>query len=82
LWLAEEAEKVGKDGGGFEACIPNSGKAGGRWLDIPNGYSNDSVNHCISCFKEIGITGAEAFLKELKTIAERRRRRRLLWRNL
>ena len=57
--MTEEAEEVGRRGGGFEAYVVNSGKVGNRWLGIPLGYSNDSVNYRISWFKEAGVANAE-----------------------
>ncbi|MGD0267090.1 MAG: extracellular solute-binding protein [Candidatus Methylomirabilota bacterium] len=57
--LTREAEEFGKRGGGFEDYVLKSGKVGGRWLGIPNGYSNDSVNYRISWLKEAGCPNAE-----------------------
>jgi len=57
--LTREAEEVGKRGGGFEPYVLNSGKVGGRWLGIPNGYSNASMAYRISWFKEAGVANAD-----------------------
>ena len=57
--LSKEAEEFGKRNGGFEEYVLNSGPVGGRWLGIPHGYSNDSVNYRISWFKEAGVANAE-----------------------
>ena len=57
--LTEEAEEVGRRGGGYEAYVLNSGKVGDRWLGIPHGYSNDSVNYRISWFREAGVANAD-----------------------
>jgi len=57
--LTTEAEEFGKRNGGFEEYVLNSGPVGGRWLGIPHGYSNDSVNYRISWFKEAGVANAE-----------------------
>ncbi|HWU36228.1 MAG TPA: ABC transporter substrate-binding protein, partial [Candidatus Acidoferrum sp.] len=57
--LSKEAEEFGKRNGGFEEYVLNSGPVGGRWLGIPHGYSNDSVNYRMSWFKEAGVANAE-----------------------
>jgi multiple sugar transport system substrate-binding protein len=57
--LTKEAEDFGKRGGGFEPYVLNSGKVDGRWLGIPNGYSNASMAYRISLFKEAGVANAE-----------------------
>jgi multiple sugar transport system substrate-binding protein len=57
--LTKEAEEFGKRGGGFESYVVTSGKVDGRWLGIPNGYSNGSMAYRISNFKEAGVAAAE-----------------------
>jgi len=57
--LSKEAEEVGKRGGGYEPYVLNSGKVGGKWLGIPNGYSNASMAYRISLFKEAEVANAE-----------------------
>ncbi|HXZ44056.1 MAG TPA: extracellular solute-binding protein, partial [archaeon] len=57
--LTKEAEEFGKRNGGFEEFVLNSGPVRGRWLGIPHGYSNDSVNYRISWFKEAGVANAD-----------------------
>ena len=57
--LTKEAEEFGKRGGGFEPYVVNSGKVDGRWLGIPNGYSNASMAYRIGWFKEAGVANAE-----------------------
>jgi len=57
--LTKEAEEVGKRGGGFETYVLNSAKVGGRYLGIPSGQSNNSVNYRISMFKEAEVANAE-----------------------
>jgi len=57
--MTEEAEEVGRRGGGFEAYVLNSAKVEGRYLGIPSGQSNNSVNYRISYFKEAGVANAE-----------------------
>jgi multiple sugar transport system substrate-binding protein len=56
--LSAEAEEFGRRGGGYEAYVLNSGKVDGRWLGIPNGYSNGSMAYRISLFKEAGVANA------------------------
>jgi multiple sugar transport system substrate-binding protein len=57
--LSKEAEEFGKRGGGFEPYVLNSGKVDGRWLGIPNGYSNGSMAYRISLFKDAGVANAD-----------------------
>ena len=57
--MTEEAEEFGKRGGGFEPYVLNSAKVEGRYLGIPSGQSNNSVNYRISYFKEAGVANAE-----------------------
>ena len=57
--LTEEAEEVGKRGGGYEPYVIHSGKVGDRWLGIPIGFSNGAMNYRISMFKEVGVANAE-----------------------
>jgi multiple sugar transport system substrate-binding protein len=57
--LSKEAEEVGKHGGGYEPYVLNSGKVAGKWLGIPNGYSNASMAYRISLFKEAEVANAE-----------------------
>lgn len=57
--MTEEAEEVGRRGGGFEPYVLNSAKVEGRYLGIPSGQSNNSVNYRISYFKEAGVANAE-----------------------
>ncbi len=57
--LTKEAEDFGKRNGGYEPYVLNSGKVNGRWLGIPNGYSNGSINYRVSVFKEAGVAHAE-----------------------
>ena len=53
------AEEFGKRGGGFEKYVLNSAPVEGRYLGIPHGYSNASMNYRISWFKEAGCPNAE-----------------------
>ncbi len=57
--LTEMAEEFGKRGGGFEDYVLNSGPVGKRWLGMPHGHSNGSINYRISWFKEAGCPSAE-----------------------
>jgi len=57
--MTEEAEEVGRRGGGFEPYVLNSAKVEGRYLGIPSGQSNNSVNYRISYFKEAGVANAD-----------------------
>ena len=57
--MTTEAEEFGKRGGGFEKYVLNSAPVGGRYLGIPHGYSNGSMNYRISWFKEAGCPNAE-----------------------
>ena len=57
--LTEMAEEFGKRGGGFEKYVLNSAQVEGRYLGIPHGYSNGSMNYRISWFKEAGCPNAE-----------------------
>jgi multiple sugar transport system substrate-binding protein len=57
--LTEEAEEFGRRGGGFEKYVVNSGPVAGRWLGIPHGMSNGSINYRIGWFKDAGIENAE-----------------------
>jgi multiple sugar transport system substrate-binding protein len=57
--MTEEAEAVGKAGGGFEKYALESGLVDGRWYGIPTGTSTSSICYRISKFKEAGIENAE-----------------------
>jgi multiple sugar transport system substrate-binding protein len=57
--MTAEAEEFGKRGGGFEKYVLNSAPVGKRYLGIPHGYSNGSMNYRISWFKEAGCPNAE-----------------------
>jgi len=57
--MTEEAEAFGKRGGGFEKFVLNSAPVGNRYLGIPHGMSNASMNYRISLFKEAGVANAE-----------------------
>jgi multiple sugar transport system substrate-binding protein len=57
--MNEEAEEFGRRGGGFEAYVLNSAKVEGRYLGIPSGQSNNSINYRISYFKEAGVANAD-----------------------
>ena len=57
--LTEEAEEVGRRGGGYEPYTLTSGKVDGRWLGIPTGFTNNSINYRISWFREAGVANAE-----------------------
>ena len=57
--MTEEAEEFGRRGGGFERYVLNSGKVGDRWLGMPHGMSNGSINYRIGWFKEAGARDAE-----------------------
>ena len=57
--MTEEAEAFGKRGGGFEKYVLASAKVGDRYLGIPHGQSNASMNYRISLFKEAGVPNAE-----------------------
>ncbi len=57
--LTKEAEEVGRRGEGFEAYVLNSAKVGKKFLGIPQGQNNDSINYRISWFKEAGVANAE-----------------------
>jgi multiple sugar transport system substrate-binding protein len=56
--LTKEAEEVGRRGGGYEAYVLNSAKVGGKFLGIPSGQNNHSMNYRISWFKEAGVSNA------------------------
>jgi multiple sugar transport system substrate-binding protein len=57
--MTEEAEEFGRRGGGFEAYVLNSAKVEGRYLGIPSGQSNNSINYRIGYFKEAGVANAD-----------------------
>ncbi len=57
--MTEEAEEVGRRGGGFEPYVLNSARVNGRYLGIPHGQNNNSVNYRISWFKDAGVPYAE-----------------------
>jgi len=57
--LTPEAEAFAKWGGGFEKFVLNSAPVSGRYLGIPHGMSNASMNYRISLFKEAGVPNAE-----------------------
>jgi len=57
--LTEDAEAFGKRNGGFEKYVLNSAPVNGRYLGIPHGMSNASMNYRISWFKEAGVKNAE-----------------------
>jgi multiple sugar transport system substrate-binding protein len=57
--VTEEAEEVGRRGGGFESYVLKSGIVGGRWYGIPHGSTNIAMNYRISWFKEAGVANAE-----------------------
>ncbi len=57
--LTDMAQEFGKRGGGFEKYVLNSAPIKGRYLGIPHGYSNGSMNYRISWFKEAGCPNAE-----------------------
>ncbi len=56
--LTPEAEAFGKRNGGFEEYVKNSGPVHGRWLGIPHGQSNASMNYRISWFQQAGVPNA------------------------
>jgi multiple sugar transport system substrate-binding protein len=57
--MTPEAEEFGNRGGGFEPYVLNSAKVAGRYLGIPSGQSNASINYRISWFKEAGVANAD-----------------------
>jgi len=57
--VTDMAEAFGKRNGGFEKYVLNSGPVGKRWLGIPHGYSNGSMNYRVSWLKEAGCPNAE-----------------------
>ncbi len=57
--LTEEAEEVGRRGGGYEPYVITSGKVGDRWVGIPIGFTNGTINYRISAFKQAGVPNAE-----------------------
>jgi multiple sugar transport system substrate-binding protein len=57
--LTDMALEFGKRGGGYEKYVLNSAPIKGRYLGIPHGYSNGSMNYRISWFKEAGCPNAE-----------------------
>jgi multiple sugar transport system substrate-binding protein len=57
--LTDMALEFGKRGGGFEKYVLNSASVKGRYLGIPHGYSNGSMNYRISWLKEAGCPNAE-----------------------
>jgi len=59
LDMTPEAEAFGKRGGGFEKYVLNSAPVNGRYLGIPHGMSNASMNYRISWFKAAGAQNAE-----------------------
>jgi len=56
--MTEDAEAFAKRNGGFEKYVLNSAPVNGRYLGIPHGMSNASMNYRISWFKE-GAKNAE-----------------------
>ncbi len=71
------AEEVGRKSGGYEPYVLNSAKVGSRYLGVPSGFTNNSMNYRISWFKEVGVANAEDGTKldmtwdEYHTIAKR-----------
>ena len=57
--MTPEAEEFGKRGGGYEKYVLNSAPVNGRYLGIPHGMSNASMNYRISWLKEAGCPNAE-----------------------
>ena len=57
--MTPEAEEFGKRGGGYEKYVLNSAPVSGRYLGIPHGMSNASMNYRISWLKEAGCPNAE-----------------------
>ena len=57
--MTPEAEEFGKRGGGYEKYVLNSAPVNGRYLGIPHGMSNASMNYRISWFKAAGCPNAE-----------------------
>ena len=57
--MTEDAEAFAKRNGGFEKYVLNSAPVNGRYLGIPHGMSNASMNYRISWFKEAGMPNAE-----------------------
>ena len=57
--ITEDAEEVGRRGGGFEEYVLKSGNVGGRWYGIPHGSTNIAMNYRIGWFKEAGVANAE-----------------------
>jgi multiple sugar transport system substrate-binding protein len=57
--LTPEAEAFGKRGGGFEKYVLNSAPVNGRYLGIPHGQSNASMNYRVSWLKAAGLPHAE-----------------------
>jgi multiple sugar transport system substrate-binding protein len=61
--MTEDAEAFAKRNGGFEKYVLNSAPVNGRYLGIPHGMSNASMNYRISWFKEAGAKNAEDGIK-------------------
>jgi multiple sugar transport system substrate-binding protein len=57
--LSAEAEEFAKRNGGFEAYVLNSAQVNGRYLGIPHGQSNTTMNYRISWFKDAGVANAD-----------------------
>ncbi|HTU03368.1 MAG TPA: extracellular solute-binding protein, partial [Candidatus Sulfotelmatobacter sp.] len=57
--MTEEAQAFAKRNGGFEKYVLNSAPVGNRYLGIPHGMSNASMNYRINAFKEAGVPNAE-----------------------
>ena len=56
--LTDLAEAIGTRNGGYEPYVLNSARVDGRFLGIPDGQSNDSINYRISWFKDAGVANA------------------------
>ena len=56
--LTDLAEAIGKRNEGYEPYVLNSARVDGRYLGIPHGQSNDSINYRISWFKDAGVANA------------------------
>jgi multiple sugar transport system substrate-binding protein len=59
LDVTDMALDFGKRNGGFEPYVLTSAPVEGRYLGIPHGYNNNSINYRISWLKEAGCPNAE-----------------------
>lgn len=61
--MTDEAEEVGKRGGGFEEYVLNSAKIDGRYFGIPSGQSGGTMAYRISMLQDVGVENAADGMK-------------------